>query len=66
MSELKLSNKKLLDALVDAVQDLDNYYGRTGRNDWHFKTLEKEYKRSRSAVLQRMQLMQATQPKKIK
>lgn len=58
MKLLKLSNKRLLDNLVDAIQDLDGYYGRTGRNDSRFKELEKAYKLTRSAVKQRMQSAQ--------
>lgn len=48
------SNKALLDALVDAIQDLDSYYGRTGRKDGQFRELEVTYKAARAAVTKRM------------
>jgi selenocysteine lyase/cysteine desulfurase len=54
MNSRKPSTKRLLDALVDAVQDLDNYYGRTGREDGRFRELEAAYKAARRAVRQRM------------
>ena len=48
------SNKHLLDELVGAIQDVDSYYGRTGRNDHEMRRLEKVYKKARNTVRLRM------------
>lgn len=48
------SNKQLLDAFVNAIQDFDGYFGRTGRTDTEFKRREMAYKAVRKAVRLRM------------
>ena len=54
MTLRKPSNKRLLDDLVNAVQDRDNYYGRTGRKDGRFMDLERAYKLARRALRLRL------------
>ena len=55
MNSRKPSDKRLLDSLVDAVQDLDSYYGRSGgRQDEKLRELEIAYKLARRALRQRL------------
>jgi len=54
MTSRQPSNKRLLDDLVNAVQALDGYYGRSGRKDERFRELEQAYKLARRALRQCM------------
>ena len=51
----KPSDKRLLDDLVDAVQNVDSYYGRSnGRKDEKIRDLEIAYKAARRALRERL------------
>ena len=51
----KPSDKRLLDDLVDAVQNVDSYYGRSnGRKDEKLRELEIAYKAARRALRERL------------